>query len=86
MPPYPWLFEQSLNTENTGDKIKAMRTLGVPYAEGYEATANEDLKKQANQIVQNLKEAGIEVKPDKEIVALIAYMQRLGTDIKKNSQ
>lgn len=86
MPPYPWLFEQSLNTEDTGDKIKAMRTLGVPYAEGYEATANEDLKKQANQIVQNLKEAGIEVKPDKEIVALIAYMQRLGTDIKKNSQ
>jgi len=86
MPPYPWLFEQTLNTENTGDKIKAMRTLGVPYAEGYEATANDDLKKQAEQIAQNLKEAGIEVKPDKEIIALIAYMQRLGTDIKKNSQ
>jgi cytochrome c oxidase cbb3-type subunit I/II len=86
MPPYPWLFEQTLNTENTGDKIKAMRTLGVPYAEGYEATANDDLKKQADQIAQNLKEAGIEVKSDKEIVALIAYLQRLGTDIKKNSQ
>ncbi|WP_448517857.1 cytochrome-c oxidase, cbb3-type subunit I [Rhodoflexus sp.] len=86
MPPYPWLFEQTLDIDNTGDKIKAMRTLGVPYAEGYEATANDDLKKQADQIAQNLKEAGIEVKSDKEIVALIAYLQRLGTDIKKNSQ
>jgi cytochrome c oxidase cbb3-type subunit I/II len=86
MPPYPWLFEQSLHTEDTGDKINAMRTLGVPYAEGYEAIANQDLKKQADQIAQNLKAAGIEVKPDKEIVALIAYLQRLGTDIKKNSQ
>lgn len=86
MPPYPWLFEQTLKTEDTGDKINAMRTLGVPYAEGYEATANQELKKQADQIAQNLKEAGIEVKSDKEIVALIAYMQRLGTDIKKNSQ
>ncbi|MCS6967990.1 MAG: cytochrome-c oxidase, cbb3-type subunit I [Cytophagales bacterium] len=85
MPPYPWLFERTLNTDLTADKIKVMRKLGVPYPEGYEATASEELKKQANQIVQNLKEAGIEVKPDKEIVALIAYLQRLGTDIKKNA-
>lgn len=86
MPAYPWLFEQTLDTEDTGAKIKAMRRLGVPYAEGYEASAKDDLKKQAEQIAQNLKESGIEVKPDKEIVALIAYLQRLGTDIKKNSQ
>ena len=37
---------------------------------------------QAQQIVDNLKSAGITVDKDKEIVALIAYLQRLGTDVK----
>jgi cytochrome c oxidase cbb3-type subunit I/II len=83
MPPYPWLYEQEINLDNTADKIAAMRSLGVPYAAGYEAQANADLQAQANGIVKNLKEAGFEVKADKEIVALIAYMQRLGTDITK---
>jgi cytochrome c oxidase cbb3-type subunit I/II len=32
--------------------------------------------------VNNLKEAGIQTSKDKEIVALISYLQRLGTDIK----
>jgi cytochrome c oxidase cbb3-type subunit I/II len=38
---------------------------------------------QANLIVSSLKVAGIDTKPNKEIIALIAYLQRLGTDIKK---
>lgn len=82
MPPYPWLFEKELDASNTADKIAAMRTLGVPYPEGYEAQAQDDLQKQAQQIISNLKNSGIEVKEDKEIIALIAYLQRLGTDIK----
>jgi cytochrome c oxidase cbb3-type subunit I/II len=85
MPPYPWLFEQELDAANTPDKISAMRTLGVPYAPGYEAQAQADLQAQAQGIAANLKQAGIEVQPNKEIVALIAYMQRLGTDIKKSN-
>jgi cytochrome c oxidase cbb3-type subunit I/II len=85
MPPYPWLFEQELDAANTPDKISAMRTLGVPYAPGYEAQAQADLEAQAKGIASNLKQAGIEVQPNKEIVALIAYMQRLGTDIKKTN-
>jgi len=40
-----------------------------------------DLESQADQIVTNLKDAGVEVLPNTEIVALIAYLQRLGTDI-----
>jgi len=39
------------------------------------------LKKQAEGIVANLKDAGIETTWDKEIIALIAYMQKLGTGI-----
>jgi cytochrome c oxidase cbb3-type subunit I/II len=83
MPRYPWLAENELNKENTPAKIKAMQTLGVPYPKGYENQAIADLDKQADEIKARLKEAGIEVKANTEIVALIAYLQRLGTDIKK---
>ncbi|SFF46292.1 cytochrome-c oxidase, cbb3-type subunit I [Thermoflexibacter ruber] len=82
MPAYPWLFEQELDNTNLEAKISAMRTLGVPYPLGYEQQALADLKAQSEQIVKNLKEAGIEAKPEQEIIALIAYLQRLGTDIK----
>ncbi len=82
MPAYPWLFEQSIDKELTAGKIKALRTVGVPYEDGYENQANEDLDKQATAISTNLKADGIEVMPETEIVALIAYLQRLGKDIK----
>jgi len=59
-----------------------MRKMGVPYPNGYEAIANDDLKKQAEAIAANLKNEKIEIPADREIIALIAYLQRLGTDIK----
>ncbi len=83
MPPYPWLFEQNWDKEMTPNKIRAMQTLGVPYPEGYDAQALADAESQAQAISDGLANDGIKVIPDKEIVALIAYMQRLGTDIKK---
>jgi len=82
MPPYEWLSTQALDTTNTVAKINAMRTLGVPYAEGYEHQANQDLDAQAKEIAADLRKNNIKVKSDAEIVALIAYLQRLGTDIK----
>jgi cytochrome c oxidase cbb3-type subunit I/II len=82
MPPYPWLIDQELNTSNTEAKIRVMQTLGVPYDEGYDKAALQDLNKQASEIAQNLSDSGIEVSSDREIIALIAYLQRLGTDIK----
>jgi len=54
----------------------------VPYAEGFPAESIADLEAQAKEIADNLKEQGVEVSSDKQIVALIAYLQRLGTDIK----
>jgi len=86
MPPYPWLIEDRLNTSDTEGKIRTMQTLGVPYPEGYEKYALEDLQKQAGEITARLKESGIETAPDKEIVALIAYLQRLGIDIKGDNK
>lgn len=82
MPPYPWLFTQSINPEKTAGKINALRKVGVPYPEGFEDTANQDLKAQAREIVASLKADGVEASEAAEIIALIAYLQRLGTDIK----
>ncbi|MGN7204308.1 cytochrome-c oxidase, cbb3-type subunit I [Pedobacter sp. SAFR-022] len=82
MPPYEWLSTQALDTSSTVAKINAMRSLGVPYAEGYEHQANQDLDAQAKEIAADLRKNNIKVKSDAEIVALIAYLQRLGTDIK----
>ncbi len=82
MPAYPWLFEQSVDKSLTPGKINAMRTIGVPYEEGYQHEANNDLEKQATEITSTLKADGIEVADDAEIIALIAYLQRLGKDIK----
>lgn len=82
MPAYDWLGEQTLDTTTTVAKINAMRTLGVPYAPLYEQQANSDLKKQAEGIVATLAKDKIKVSSDKEIIAIIAYLQRLGTDIK----
>ena len=82
MPAYPWLYEQQIDKNETAGKISAMRTIGVPYEEGYESTANADLDKQAQKIVDGLLLEGYETSTDAEIVALIAYLQRLGTDIK----
>ena len=85
MPPYPWLFTQSIDLDETAGKIKALRTVGVPYAEGYEEIANDDLMRQAKEISDDLAANDIEISEQAEIVALIAYLQRLGTDIKVNS-
>jgi cytochrome c oxidase cbb3-type subunit I/II len=81
MPAYPWLFEQMIDKSETAGKISALRTLGVPYSADYENVALNDLDNQASNIATSLKADGIEVANDAEIVALIAYLQRLGKDI-----
>jgi cytochrome c oxidase cbb3-type subunit I/II len=85
MPPYPSLASKKLDISKTGAKIRVMQRLGVPYAEGFDKEANNDLISQAKDIAADLKKNNIEVAPDKEIIALIAYLQRLGTDIHKHS-
>ena len=83
MPNYDFLLTSKLSTLDTKAKIKAMQTLGVPYSREDIENAVKDLKKQAKQIGDGLAAQGVLDSEDKEIVALIAYMQRLGTDIKK---
>ncbi len=83
MPSYSFLIEHNLDTTTTAAKINAMRTLGVPYNADFAPKANAALMLQAKEIAASLKKDGIEVPPNKEIIAMIAYLQRLGTDINK---
>lgn len=84
MPPYPWLISDQMDISTLPAKIRVMQMLGVPYPEGYDKIAAEDLKKQADSIAADLKANGIEVQSDREIIALIAYMHKLGKDISAN--
>ncbi|HLZ89366.1 MAG TPA: cytochrome-c oxidase, cbb3-type subunit II, partial [Puia sp.] len=82
MPSYVWLFDHEIDTVHTYKMIKAMQTLGVPYPDGYADQANKDLTAQARSIRASLKTDKLSIGENKEIVALIAYLQRLGKDIK----
>jgi cytochrome c oxidase cbb3-type subunit I/II len=82
MPQFTWLLDDQLDTASTPAKIRAMQTLGVPYPAGYDQVANRDLMHQADSIAANLKKDKIITPSSAEIIALIAYLQRVGRDIK----
>lgn len=82
MPSYDFMADKELDISNTGAKIRVMQKLGVPYPDGYDQKANEDLTIQAKAIADDLKKSGITVNHNTEIIAMIAYLQRLGVDIK----
>ena len=82
MPAYPHLFENALDTTITPRMIDAMITMGVPYAKDFPAGSNAALRLQSEAIVADLKKAGVDALSDREIIAVIAYLQRVGTDIK----
>ena len=90
MPRYQWLIKNELDNSNIQDKMRTMVTLGVPYSEADINNALKHMDEQATKIETNLlanpeikksfgKETAAPLK-NREIVALIAYLQRLGTD------
>jgi cytochrome c oxidase cbb3-type subunit I/II len=81
MPAYPWLYTQDIDTTVIAGKIRAMQSLGVPYPKEYDRQALTDMRAQAEGIALDLQKQNAPGDPTKEIIALIAYMQRLGTDI-----
>ena len=92
MPRYPWLLKKPIDVRQTPKKISAMQQLGVPYPVGYANQAVNDLEKQALEIVADLEKEemiqqileveGVSDLTHSQMVALIAYLQRIGTDIK----
>jgi cytochrome c oxidase cbb3-type subunit I/II len=80
MPNYPWLFKKETKVGQLPNKINAMRMLGVPYPiDLSEEDIQAQVDEQANEIVARLAEKGAFTEPDKEIVAVIAYLQKLGS-------
>ena len=63
MPAFPWLFENTLTGKDTAAKMKALRTVGVPYTD-------EDIANAAAPFASG---------EGKEIDALVVYLQQLGT-------
>ncbi|MDQ8203612.1 cytochrome-c oxidase, cbb3-type subunit I [Pelagicoccus sp. SDUM812003] len=78
MPNYPWLFEKYTDYASLSSKIRVQKILGVPFEDLSPAEIDKMAKEQAKEIAENLESQGKEVDPDKQIVALIAYLQQLG--------
>jgi cytochrome c oxidase cbb3-type subunit I/II len=80
MPPYPWLAQGHVDTQLAARKLVLMQKLGVPYTNADVDAAETSQRQQAETIVLDLATNGVEVDWNSEIVALIAYLQRLGRD------
>jgi cytochrome c oxidase cbb3-type subunit I/II len=78
MPSYTWLKDQPTDYAALSAKIRVQRTLGVPFPNWAPAEIDRLAREQAKAIAQELKAGGRYVDPDREIVALIAYLQSLG--------
>jgi cytochrome c oxidase cbb3-type subunit I/II len=87
MPAYPWMLTKDLDFDAIKPIMRAHQILGVPYSDeevaGGPATAREQAAHIANEIVV---QGGPEGLAEKQIVALIAYLQRMGTDIMKTEE
>lgn len=83
MPRYGWLATDAVDITVTPYKMQALRKVGVPYTDLDVSYCTVNMQSQAEEIMASLRAAKFEEgAPDREIIALIAYLQRLGTDIK----
>lgn len=84
MPAYPYMADHDMDLSELPAKIRTLRKLGTPYPKDFENKAIADAQRQAKHVAASLNSQGIKQEglEQKEIVAMIAYLQRLGTDIK----
>jgi cytochrome c oxidase cbb3-type subunit I/II len=78
MPAYPWLYSQQADIDALPEKIRVLRLLGVPFPERTPEQVREEFLAQGQLIVDDLAKSGVQISPDMEIIALIAYTQQLG--------
>jgi len=65
MPGYPWLAKNAVQSHDIGDRMRALRRVGVPYTDAQISAAPDALKGKT------------------EEDALIAYLQGLGTGVRR---
>jgi len=79
MPSYSWMYKDKTDFAILRKKLQVMQTLGVPYTDQEVEQAETSARQEAQVIADGLSAEGAnQVKPEQEIVALIAYLQRLG--------
>lgn len=84
MPTYAWLVRSGIRYDQIRRKISVQKFLGVPYSDHDVETAEASARDQAQEIAQGLIQQGVPDKVvDREILALIAYLQRLGKDTRE---
>lgn len=84
MPRYTWLFDNKIDYGTLVKKMSVMLALGVPYSTEEINNSVANAKSQAEIIANGLAESGVPAKiQDKEVIALIAYIQRIGVDFSK---
>ena len=86
MPSYTWFLTRKIDIDQVPAKIRTLQSLGVPYPDGFDEKAVDALRDQATGIATGLQNSGFDVEWDAHMVAVIAYLQRLGTDIKGDAQ
>lgn len=85
MPAYPWLFKNKLKYSHLQRKLEVLKSFGVPYSDELINDPITSAQNQAKEIAEALKRDGNlkEDFSDKEIIALIAYLQKLGKNQEK---
>ena len=89
MPPYPWLYDEETDFESLPRKIAVQRRLGTPWPEmtADEVQVSVELwMQELRQVNQDASEEALQAQAqelaeevyDKEIIALIAYLLKLG--------
>jgi cytochrome c oxidase cbb3-type subunit I/II len=78
MPAYAHFKTARVDLAHTDDKMATLAKLGVPYTDAERATARQDALAQAQLIVADLAAQMVNLEPDSEMAAVIAYLQRLG--------
>lgn len=85
MPPYAFMMESPLDLSLTKRKLEVLRDLGHGYDEAQIRNAADDARAQAERVAASLRKDGkalSDAEAHSETIALIAYVQRLGTDIR----
>ena len=88
MPRYPWLLVDKLDYDSIPVRVSAMRAIGVPYTEAERDNSVDHARAQAKEITARIvqqanNDTQYEALEETQVIALIAYMQRMGTDLFK---
>ena len=80
MPPYPWLIRDKIDAVDIAKSVRALARTGTPYPATDDASVEASLREQGQTITASLATSSITAEWDDEIVAMIAYLQRLGVE------